>query len=83
VEDRSKDIYIYIYAQNQAWSYTNSVVEHVCDSGTILCILVMRERKREWKSNSDVNDRVTTHEGRGHKNVYWKMLKNGGWELKG
>jgi hypothetical protein len=32
MEDRSKDK----HTQKETWSYTNSVVEHVCNSGTAL-----------------------------------------------
>jgi hypothetical protein len=42
----------------------------------------------EWGKVKE-NDRVSVMlhnircEGRGYKNVYWKLLKNGEWEVKG
>jgi hypothetical protein len=41
-----------------------------------------RERKREWQS---INNIVMCNicEGGGYKGMYWKLLKNGGWEVMG
>jgi hypothetical protein len=42
VEDRYKDKHI----QKQAWPYTNSEVEYVCNSGTTLWNLEKEEKEK-------------------------------------
>jgi hypothetical protein len=41
-----------------------------------------KERKREWQSISNII-KHNLCEGRGYKDMYWKLLKNEGWEVKG
>jgi hypothetical protein len=79
VYDRSKRE---TYTQKQTRSYTKLYVEHVCNSGTTL-----------WNSGEEGKEKKMIRcqqniihnicDGRGYNDMYWQLLKNGGWEVKG
>jgi hypothetical protein len=60
------------------WPYTNSDVEHVCNSATIL----WNSGKKGKEKKKNVNN-TKTHHICAYKDVYWKLLNNGGWEGRG
>jgi hypothetical protein len=65
VEIRSKR---QIYTKKQTWSYANIHIERICNSkGTL------------WPSGNEGKEKITTEhqQGRGYKDMYWKLLKIG------
>jgi hypothetical protein len=78
-----KDTKINVYTKTsvEAWSYTNWNVEHVCNCVTTLWTL--ERGKGKENDRASVISHTIRCKGRGYKNVYWKLLKNRGMEVKG